>query len=495
MECLQSYVEGGYVIIFNHDKNVTLPPFCVVRKMLFSFSRKMRKGLRRLIIQTPTNACKERLSYLENLVSEKAAKRLERTDEWREHVPHESSTLIRAVLRGDDVGFDQDMPGAEKRGKFEAEGLLYKKSSKNLLGTSSWKKRWVRIDKEALYIYSTSHRPDVGTEPKSVLILEGSVVESEVGKRQQFGLCITLANPVGAQVHLAGQTEEETEVWLKRMRAAARYAKVFGVPLEIHLRETGRHKALPAIAEQCIALLRAHALELEGVLRVAGSQKRLQEYKLAYDLVGDAAIENEKDMHTIADLLKTYLRELPLPLIPHEVYPDVLAVVTDGDGAPWREGEALPAERVEQLAAAVAGLPDSNKRLLRELLLLAAEIVLKSAHNKMSSFNIATVLAPNMLRAPEDPPHTCKVQQQQLLQDSLAVNSAVHAMLVHLGDLADALDTPEGAPLERVSHASSASDTPGLLAPDSLQVYSLPRAARAWGRPRACVHVCACNVL
>ena len=50
-------------------------------------------------------------------------KRLERTDEWREHVPHESSTLIRAVLRGDDVGFDQDMPGAEKRGKFEAEGL------------------------------------------------------------------------------------------------------------------------------------------------------------------------------------------------------------------------------------------------------------------------------------------------------------------------------------------------------------------------------------
>ena len=49
------------MIIFNHDKNVTLPPFCVVRKMLFSFSRKMRKGLRRLIIQTPTNACKERL--------------------------------------------------------------------------------------------------------------------------------------------------------------------------------------------------------------------------------------------------------------------------------------------------------------------------------------------------------------------------------------------------------------------------------------------------
>ncbi|MGB1599576.1 MAG: hypothetical protein ACPIOQ_42905, partial [Promethearchaeia archaeon] len=138
-------------------------------------------------------------------------------------------------------------------------------------------------------------------------------------------------------------------------------------------------------------------------------------------------------------------------------------------------------------------------------------IVLKSAHNKMSSFNIATVLAPNILRAPEDPPHACKVQrypasppppppppppqQQQLLQDSLAVNSAVHAMLVHLGDLADALDTPEGAPLERDSDASIASDTPGLLAPDSLQVYSLPRAARAWARPRACVHVCACNLL
>jgi len=38
-------------------------------------------------MQTPTAACKERLSYLEYLVSEKAARLFHRTDDWREHVP------------------------------------------------------------------------------------------------------------------------------------------------------------------------------------------------------------------------------------------------------------------------------------------------------------------------------------------------------------------------------------------------------------------------
>ena len=51
------------------------------------------------VFQAPTPACKERLSYLEQLVSEKAAKKLERTDDWRAHVPPESRTMIRAVLQ------------------------------------------------------------------------------------------------------------------------------------------------------------------------------------------------------------------------------------------------------------------------------------------------------------------------------------------------------------------------------------------------------------
>jgi hypothetical protein len=207
--CLEPYIEDGYIIIFRHDKNVMLPSFAWLRRMLFSLSRAARKGMRKLVLHMPTPACKERLAYLEFLLSDKAAKRIERTEDWRAHVPQESSTMIRAVLRRKDVGFDESVAGPEKRRKFEAEGLLYKKGKKSLIVTSSWKKRWARIDKEALYIYNTSHRPEVGTEPKSIIVLEGCVVRQEASKRQQHVLSLSLANPPGKVVLLAAKTDEE----------------------------------------------------------------------------------------------------------------------------------------------------------------------------------------------------------------------------------------------------------------------------------------------
>jgi hypothetical protein len=310
-ECLDPYSADGYVIIFRHDKAVVLPPFSWLRKALFSICRTTRKGMRKLVVQSPTPACRERLSYLEHLVSEKAAKRFERTEDWRAHVPQESSTMIRAVLQGDDVGYDAQVPGPERRRGFEAEGLLFKKSKKSLLGTSSWKKRWVRVDKEALYVYNSSYRPEVGSEPKAVIVLEGSSITTETGKRQPFGFCLKLANPQGKEIHLAGKTEEETSLWIRRMRSAVCYGKVFGVPLEEHLEATGRRGRLPAVVEHCIELLRAKALGLEGILRIGGSKKRMEEYKLAYDVLGEAELAGEADMHTVAGLLKMYLRELP----------------------------------------------------------------------------------------------------------------------------------------------------------------------------------------
>ncbi len=99
---------------------------------------------------------------------------------------------------------------------------------------------------------------------------------------------------------MAAQSAEEAGVWMRRMRSAAAYGKVFGVGLEQHLHAAARPHLLPLLVERCIALLRAKALELEGVLRVGGSQKRMDQYRLAFDLLGDAPLASEPDKHTIA---------------------------------------------------------------------------------------------------------------------------------------------------------------------------------------------------
>ena len=160
----------------------------------------------------------------------------------------------------------------------------------------------------------------------------------------------------GKEIHLAGRTEEETALWIRRMRSAARYGKVFGVALEEHLDAAGRRGQLPVVVEQCIELLRAKGLGLEGVLRVGGSKKRMEEYKLAFDMLGEAALGNETDMHTVAGLLKMYLRELPLPLIPQALYPRLLQAVSAspaGGGRATEEDALLSQEQIQALAEGI----------------------------------------------------------------------------------------------------------------------------------------------
>lgn len=406
LECLETYSSEGYIIILKHDRRVVLPSFSWVRKALFSISRRVRKGLCKLVIQSPSPVCRERLSYIESLVKEKSMVKVERTSDWRSHVPQESSSMIRAVLQGEDPGFDPEEEGAERRRRFEAEGLMYKKSAKNLLGATSWKKRWVRIDREALYIYKTASRPELGTEPKSVIILDGCTVSSVAGKRQRFAICLSLSYPLGRTVYLASKTEAEAEAWMQRMRRSSLFGKVFCVPIEEHLEQTGRQGGVPAVVETCVALLRQHALQLEGVLRVAGSTKRIEEHRLAFDILASASLHQEADMHTVAGLLKLYLRQLPQPLIPYAVYPKVLKAVetpsaTGGGGGGVVEGcdgAVLDEEQLRLLAEALGRLPPANKRVLREVLELGADIARHHHVNKMPSLNVATVLAPNILR-------------------------------------------------------------------------------------------------
>ena len=62
------------------------------------------------------------------------------------------------------------------------------------------------------------------------------------------------------------------------------------------------------------------------------------------------------------------------------------------------DGAVLDEEQLRLLAEALGRLPPANKRVLREVLELGADIARHHHVNKMPSLNVATVLAPNILR-------------------------------------------------------------------------------------------------
>eukprot|EP00105_Crassostrea_gigas_P023178 XP_011442923.1 PREDICTED: rho GTPase-activating protein 17 isoform X6 [Crassostrea gigas] len=159
---------------------------------------------------------------------------------------------------------------------------------------------------------------------------------------------------------------------------------VYGVPLEEHLRVTGRDIAL--VLEVCVITLIEGGLDEEGLFRIAGMASKVKKLRNAFDANVIDMEEYAQDLHTVAGALKQYLRELPEPLLTTQLYPDII------------QAAKLPQDqRLQQLWSAVRKLPEQNYNNFRYLIKFLAKLAEKSDENKMTPSNIAIVIGPNLL--------------------------------------------------------------------------------------------------
>jgi len=110
-------------------------------------------------------------------------------------------------------------------------------------------------------------------------------------------------------------------------------------------------------------------------------------------LTADDPADIALDTHTVASLLKSYLRELPEPLVPYDMYESVMMIIT-------REvpvvGERRAAAKLGDLLA--ARLSPANYNTLHYICLFLADVASCSDDNKMNVTNLATVFAQCFLR-------------------------------------------------------------------------------------------------
>jgi len=99
------------------------------------------------------------------------------------------------------------------------------------------------------------------------------------------------------------------------------------------------------------------------------------------------------DTHTVASLLKSYLRELPEPLVPYDIYEPVMTIIT-------REvpvvGERRAAMKLGDLLA--SRLSQANYNTLHYVCQFLADVADCSEDNKMNVTNLATIFAQCFLR-------------------------------------------------------------------------------------------------
>ncbi|KAF7255776.1 hypothetical protein EG68_07759 [Paragonimus skrjabini miyazakii] len=107
--------------------------------------------------------------------------------------------------------------------------------------------------------------------------------------------------------------------------------RVFGVDL-ISLAIAER-KPIPTILERCIGEVEKRgALVCEGLYRVPGNHDRVEQARAAFDKdFESAAISPSRipDVNVITSLIKSFLRQLPVPLITYDAHPKLIDIICE----------------------------------------------------------------------------------------------------------------------------------------------------------------------
>ncbi|XP_036428965.1 rho GTPase-activating protein 17a isoform X2 [Colossoma macropomum] len=161
----------------------------------------------------------------------------------------------------------------------------------------------------------------------------------------------------------------------------------FGTGLDEHLKRSGREIALPI--EACVMMLLETGMKEEGLFRIAAGASKLKKLKAALDCSTSQLEEFYSDPHAVAGALKSYLRELPEPLMTYQLYDE------------WIQASNVPDsdKRLQALWLVCDQLPKNNKANFRYLVKFLAKLAQESEINKMTPSNIAIVLGPNLLWA------------------------------------------------------------------------------------------------
>lgn len=294
----------------------------------------------------------------------------------------------------------------------------------------TWHSRWFVLRGDQLCYYKDEEE----TKALGAIYLPGNKVTEHPSNGDEGGKFLFEVIPGGERERmtanhetylLMASTQNDMEDWVKTIRRviwAPFGGGIFGQKLEETVRYERRfgNKLAPMLVEQCVDFIRQWGLREEGLFRLPGQANLVKELQDAFDCGEKPSFDCNTDVHTVASLLKLYLRELPEPVIPFQKYDDFLAsakLLSKDDEMGMKELKRL-----------VDSLPPVNYNLLKYICRFLDEVQSYSGVNKMSVQNLATVFGPNILRPKiEDP--VAIMEGTVLVQQLMAVLIGRHDVL------------------------------------------------------------------
>ncbi|XP_066123393.1 rho GTPase-activating protein 25 isoform X2 [Saccopteryx bilineata] len=268
----------------------------------------------------------------------------------------------------------------------------------------NWQQRYFVLRAQQLYYY----KDEEDTKPQGCMYLPGSKVKEIATNPEEAGKFVFEIIPASWDQSRTGQdcyvlmasSQAEMEEWVKFLRrvAGTPSGAVFGQRLNetvAYEQKFGPH-LVPILVEKCAEFIREHGLNEEGIFRLPGQDNLVKQLRDAFDAGERPSFDRDTDVHTVASLLKLYLRDLPEPVVPWSQY--------DGFLLCGQLMNADEAKAQQELIKQLSLLPRDNYSLLSYTCRFLHEIQLNCAVNKMSVENLATVIGVNLIRSKvEDP--------------------------------------------------------------------------------------------
>ncbi|XP_003413705.2 rho GTPase-activating protein 25 isoform X2 [Loxodonta africana] len=268
----------------------------------------------------------------------------------------------------------------------------------------NWQQRYFVLRAQYLYYY----KDEEDTKSQGFMYLPGSTIKEIATNPEEAGKFVFEVIPASWDQSRTGQdsyvlmasSQAEMEEWVKFLRrvAGTPSGAVFGQRLDetiAYEQKFGPH-LVPILVEKCAEFIREHGLNEEGIFRLPGQDNLVKQLRDAFDAGERPSFDRDTDVHTVASLLKLYLRDLPEPVVPWSQYEGFLLCgqLMNADEAKAQQ------EMMKQLSI----LPRENYNLLSYICRFLHEIQLNCAVNKMSVDNLATVIGVNLIRSKvEDP--------------------------------------------------------------------------------------------
>ncbi|NXB78524.1 RHG08 protein, partial [Donacobius atricapilla] len=159
----------------------------------------------------------------------------------------------------------------------------------------------------------------------------------------------------------------------------------FGVSLQ-YIKDKNKGELIPPVMKETVSYLKSKGLQVEGLFRRSASIQTIKDVQKLYNQGKSVNFDDYHDIHIPAVILKTFLRELPEPLLTFDCYDHILEITN--------VESCLRVTRCKQI---IQGLPEHNYVVLKYLICFLHMVSQESIYNRMTASSLACVFGLNLI--------------------------------------------------------------------------------------------------